>query len=914
MINVKRPNERLAPRALGLLFLLACTLLIRYSADSSQPLANSDQLLWRGCDEVELPQVTDRAPICILRTGPGGGAAYLWAWLPEEPDKVSVLLDGQKVDVLESERLKDGTFIQLSVRHDGRLRIEGGQDDRDQPEHLLELSVQIRPIPLPKFVKDQQRANDDDKQQQLITELTERLGSSSVEDKIYILEQLWITLYRMGRYAEAHERAREQAELARERGWYRRACRGVFVAAHLLGEELGEPERESELLDGDYCLASAWVPAENRWSIAYYRGLLALNQGHLRRAITRFNEAISVAQRLRWDKGELLILQPLVDVFATQGRFLAAKRLLERIAVLRQSGGSWSSAGRCEVDARSHEKRGELAFRALLAGNDDFPWMPEDEWGQAIEVYADRERCSDSKNRTHVAELYLDLARVALERGQHDYARVHLQQAERQIDEISDSKDTEIWVRYQLAMVESALAADHRDGVDRRLEDIGRRLSAPHNESWLDDQRWRYHLLRSRVFERRGGFEQALSALDRADEVLLRVQRGISGALLERDRYSAMHRASGSARVRLLLARGDLKAARCAARLARAQSVIDFARPSEDTQCTPLEEPDDGEAAILYHYDGGHLTGFAWRRGETPVVRELGAWNPTKDADYDRLGEQLLLPFESVLSDVTRLRLLLAGPLTSVSFEALKWRGQSLIDSMAVTYAIDIRPPPPAANRRARLVFAAVQLRLEKYLREVEYWMSLLAQQGAQVDILEQRGLETKPISSPQMVFAHVENAGLAVLFGTGRHGASIYDKLIRSVSPEVPPIDDIEPDEFGFELEGVGLMPDDVLHAKKKAPQRIVLAACNTARTDELGAAGTSGLAQSFVINGSLWAVGATTLVEEKSAVNMVGALLEHDVMTASAAEIAAALRQVQRRLRARGDRQWAEYHVWVP
>jgi len=894
----------LAVIVFGLAF-WSCTTEDRPAPDQSNARAAvlSGEILWGGCDEVKAPRPTEVEPICVLRVSPDSPdvAPRLRLWVPADPTDVFVSLDGEQVEEIRRDRRADGTTLELQLRHDGQLWVEGGG-------HGLGLRLEIKPHPFSELVEARERAKDSGTLAAFIAEQSARLEGMSDAEKVYTLEQLQIALYVQGQYEEAARRAQEFAALARGLGWSQRACTGLWVAAYTMDVKLRRSEDARALFESDQCHVDAIAPAEILLFDAYYRGILANGRGQLGSAARRFGEAIVIARRLQWGGKEQMALEPLVDVLAIRGRFTLAKRLLRRFEDLDDPKGRAARGSGCEVQARYHEKRAKLAFRALQSMATT-PWSPEREWEQAIEAYRDPACGDPGAMRSHGYEMRLDLARLAFVRGQPARARAEL---DRIPHKSTRSNEASLGLRYPLLRAELALERGRGAEATRLLGEIEAGLDELDGAAGFEEQRWRYHLLRARSFEQRGAVDEALSALAEAEAELLPLRHQLKAAL-ERDRHAAMHRDSGIVRVRLHLGRGDLDAALCAARLARAGGLLSLVGPDAAPEdCAALPEPGEDEVALLFHHDGAGWLGFAWRRGRPPVVRSLGSVEPGDS--HEELGHELLLPFADTLTGAERLRVLPAGPLTAVPFEALEWLGHPLVDSMAVTYALDLPTleRPAAKPATAHLVFSAAQLRLKKFLPRLEQWASELRRHGYAVEATQNIGLGES--LTAHGIAADTRSASLALFFGTGRPRDSAFERLLLLESArQALARDDVEPDQIGFELGIAELGPAQVPYNPADVPQRVILAACDSALTDTLGATGATGLAQSYVLAGSSWVVGTATRVEADSAVEVVGKLLELDVAGSDSTQIARALQRVQRARRDAGDPEWHAYHLWT-
>ncbi|WP_437562091.1 CHAT domain-containing protein [Sorangium sp. So ce542] len=338
--------------------------------------------------------------------------------------------------------------------------------------------------------------------------------------------------------------------------------------------------------------------------------------------------------------------------------------------------------------------------------------------------------------------------------------------------------------------------------------------------------------------------------------------------------------------------------------------------PADDGAPPALGE---GELMLVYHRVRDGWAGFAVTRAGVAARRlaatsaaasagersartpagELTAATPagelTAATPAGELSAALLTPFRESIAAARRLRFVPSGALEQVDFHALPWGGAPLVAHAPVTYGMDL---PGRSDRAApggeggALVVADPRGDLPAARREGEIVAAALAGQGLRVERLS-GGAATHPslrdaLERPSLEVFHYAGHGAFA----GRDG---WDSSLRLAA--------------GGEL-AVG----DVL-ALQRAPARVVLSGCDTARTaPSAGDAGLGlGLAQAFLLAGAGSIIAAARPVDDAVAERMMAAL--YGGAGFATADAGARLREAALAvMRAAPSSDWASFRALVP
>lgn len=358
-----------------------------------------------------------------------------------------------------------------------------------------------------------------------------------------------------------------------------------------------------------------------------------------------------------------------------------------------------------------------------------------------------------------------------------------------------------------------------------------------------------------------------LSSLDPAARA--RWERAVSAIRAERD---AIDREAASD---WTLAQDQLAAVQVArkAREARAKAAIDEAlavlgRSGKPTTPRPLGE---GDLVLAFH---PIRKGFAVFAADAAGVRveKMETVEPTT----------LLAPFEEKLAAARRVRVLPYGATHAIDVHALDFHGAPLVAHVPVSYSLDL-PFTDAAPASASLLLVAdpasdlPAARLEAKevaARHHGPLQTLLGEEAAAVSV--------------RAALPKVDR------FHYAGHGNAAGEAGWESVLP----------------LAHGSLSVADIL-SLPRAPSLVILSACEAARTTARGEG--LGIAQAFVLAGSLGVIAATRDVPDVSALALAHALYGN-VLPYPETDAATLLQTAQLAMRTSAVTEWAAFRALTP
>jgi len=672
----------------------------------------------------------------------------------------------------------------------------------------------------------------------------------------------------------------------------------------------------------------------------YYEGMLAAETGDFRGALTAFREAEIASTRIGRTEQLALIERTRVLVLLDLGRFEEARERLararadlpadappcQRAHVLTNAG--WTALRiaeeREDQPGHVHDVADEKDAEAALDG--------------AIALY-DR-ACP---NRAFLANARLNMGRLALLRG--DLPGVLAQVAARE-GLGDDPRTATFWADLE---GRAALSASKPSDALRHFDrEAGLAASAD-----LGGAAWRAALGRAEALEALGRIDESLAAYARAEE--LASDQSLLVPMTEgRESFVGGRALSARMYVERLLRRNDARKAFDVARRARARALstlrfreragavapreraaLDDALAAVRTERAALdsEAADDwklssprlaearaaraarrealagaldralsalggharegapppippGDVVLLVHPLRDGYAVFAADHASV-AVRTIAAW-PADAA----LGDALLAPFDAMIARASRVRVLAYGPSKRVDLHALTWRGAPLVTAKPVVYGVDVGPaadPPDAAEgtRGAALVVADPRGDLGSARAEAaDVAPRLGALLGSPAEVLEGEAATHAAVTSLLGAAPLFHYAGHARYADAGWGSALV---LAGSATLGVP----------------------DVL-ALPRAPDLVVLAGCETARSDDDIAVESIGLSEAFVLAGARAVVAAARPIDDALARAVVRDVyaaddMPKDLPAALAGAEAAALRRAP-------ASDWASFRVVVP
>lgn len=721
---------------------------------------------------------------------------------------------------------------------------------------------------------------------------------------------------------------------------------GEAIAAHQAAGRLTEASDDAFALA--YCVmqygqrfdvartalerAAQWVQGfpDGQARLPYYQGVLASKTGDVRGALAAYRLAIVRADGLGLVRLARNARQELAEVERVLGRWKHARALLEEARARLEA-----SAKPCDrADLATNLAWVELSARESRLAAAEATVVPETLLAEALA--ATHNGCPDPHRQ---ANAHVNLALAALQRGDANAAREALAAA-RAVQQAPTSPVAQFWLDVE---GRSWLLS----GQLKPALEVYATLAQLAVGSASPEARWRAAMGVARAQLRAGRPDHSSRAYAEAETILgelpaLPLLEGRDTFLGEHEQSAREWvdllvsqgqpakalEVARTARARALraLERGDRLARLSAAERAGWEQALgafrrerealdaeardDWKRPAKElasvvaarrvkeaqlrtsmdaafavlgakSNGAALRAPTAGELWLAYFPARDGWVGFAATDSRVEAAR-LGAVDVT--AAPEVLATTLLAPFEKALTSARSVRVLAYGALRGVDLHALPWKGQPLLASLPVAYALDVPHASEAAKDAAVLVVADPTGDLPAAVGEGESVRTAWASRSA-VTVLAQKN------AGRAQVLEALPKATLFHYAGHGRSGGEGgWDHTL--------------PLAGGAELGVV-----DVL-AMPKVPQAVVLAGCETGRTATDSPLESLGLGHAFVLAGSGAVVASTRPVSDglaaKFGVALHGAGDGDVAVGARAAQLAV--------LQSQPELDWSAFRVLVP
>ena len=616
------------------------------------------------------------------------------------------------------------------------------------------------------------------------------------------------------------------------------------------------------------------APAESRFEVTYYQGLLAEKEGDYRSATQEVQEALKVARRAELSRYRWMAEQKTAMLLLGVGRFDEAIRIFERLR--REPHGLTP----CEV-AQVPANQAWAMLVAREAG--EGPGDPTPLLEASLATYDTCEKTTPADRMN----ILIDLAFAHLQEGRRSQARALLDEARR----LEPDPPLPLLLWWLDLDARIALLEGRPWEALRQFEETEKLTSAASSP----DDRLRAVFGRAQAHEALGDRDAALEVLRRAEtlldeqslqvplhegretfmstrqalvnlhvELLLAEERNADAFQLVRharsrllrqlerrhslanlppdrraewDRHLAEYQSQRAALEQRAKDEWTLPADRVdrdrAAREAEAEAVkklLDRAfqvLPRERSQ-EALPPPGPGELILAWHPLSRGWAGFA---AEGNAVRVRRFELPPDLRQLDRLSAVLLDPFQESIRKAKRIRILPVGPLQAIDLHTLPFDGDVLLARAPVVYGLDLRrsTAPAEAGERHALVVADPRDNLPGALDEARKVLEAL-ETGAHPWITEELKSEEASVDA---VRSRLESAGLLHYAGHGSFsGFGGWDSSLLLA-------------------EKTHLTLGDVL-ALERAPAWVVLSACDTGQSSAAGPVESLGLAHAFLLSGS--------------------------------------------------------------
>ncbi|ACY18140.1 CHAT domain-containing protein [Haliangium ochraceum] len=618
---------------------------------------------------------------------------------------------------------------------------------------------------------------------------------------------------------------------------------------------------------------------EGRAHLPYYYALLALESGDLRSALDQLDASATWSQRLALphlrSAGDLLRAR----ISHRTGRHQEAAATLARLqAVPEQDPCTRANVGATAAWVALFQR--EAAPHAAPSSN-PIPLLEE-----ALALFS-----GPCENPAEQANAQVSLALAELHAGRPQQAEARLAAA--RAIEVSLSVRVQLWMSdVEIRVARAAGRPTQALRLAQALEQRAEAAAAP-------EMLWRALLGQADALEDLGRLDEAVAADTRAEAVLateaLRVPVDAG-----RDSFLAQREQGAIAQIRRLLAVGRTRAAMDAARRARRRTIealhvarrlaaIDPAARRRWEQAVGAyrreREALDAEAANDWQLSSDRLAQVRAERGERrrridraldeavtvlalrrddatalrapapgelliavhPAPRDSGRWyvfaaSPNADSDaavtVHTVGEPaaLLERFDDALAHAERVTLLPYGEVWDIDLHARPWRGQPLIASRPVAYALDLPPLEAGAPPSDSILLVGDPT-------------GDLPAARAEAASLAERLAPTRDLvrlSGDQATGAEVRDAlGRATLFYYAGHGR--FDGWDSHL-----PL-----------AQGGRLRIGDIL-ALPRVPDQVVLSGCETARRQTQAVPESLGIAQAFLAAGATQVIAAVRPVDD--------------------------------------------------
>ncbi len=626
------------------------------------------------------------------------------------------------------------------------------------------------------------------------------------------------------------------------------------------------------------------APAESRYQVAFYRGLLAAKEGDYRTALAEVQKAVEIAERVKLERERRLGEEELALLLLAVGRSREAARIFDR---LRRTP---HSANACEeANLLSNQAWSTLLAREAGESLED----PSPLFERALATYATCERATPEAG----ANVLINLALAHLQEGRLAQAKDVLARAH-QLEPHPPVPLTLWWLDLEARIAlregrpiaalhgfaeleELALETSSSDGRLRAAfgqaqshEALGDRAAALETlgkaEALLDDQTLQIPVQEGRetfmatrqaivslhveVLLDQGRNAQALDLARHArSRVLRQLVHGDRLARLTPDRRARWERLLVSYQERRTALEGRAKddwrlpadqlRHEQAARRAEAEAVrkvLDRAfLVLEDPGERPDEEPPPprpGELILTYQPLPHGWVGFAADgKGVAAHRFELPPGILSRPEEQAR---RLLFPFRASIRQARRIRILPSGPLQGIDFHALPFDGDVLLASGPVVYGLDLPVPkvPAQPPGRHALLVADPRGDLPGALKEARTVRKVLESGSRPWITAELKRAEASADAMRRRLAAadllHYAGHGTFSGFGGWESGLLLAEETQLTLG--------------------------DLL-ALERVPVWVVLSGCDTGRSSAETPVESPGLAHAFLLAGSRAVIGST-------------------------------------------------------
>jgi len=853
---------------------------------------------YSGCWTVSVP-----GPVCVLRLpDPGKSSSLLTLWVQADAGTAVEIRAGNLPLEGAGEEVQNGRRFALAVPPTAsslkvRLRLPDGTQGRAW-------SLALAPPKVPAWVPGVQAMERAGRRRETRGYLERIQKTAPPDEQGLILWMLALLARQEGRDKEAMAYLEQGRAVDRRQGMLSRELGKMALIAqiHLDDGRFADARRVLSLPAG--------APADARFWMAYYQGLLAERVGDYRRALEQVRQAADQAERVgrsafRW-KAE----QVLARVLQKIGRSREASELFARLRAAPSpetpsdmgtllTNEAWSrllaqEAGEETADPVPMLQEARKIFDADKSCRPEqrlnarlnlvFAYQQADRWQEARRALQEvRPFAARANLRQRLWWLDLE-AREAITEGRPEHAL-------RLYGELSELAGN------ALSLEGSFRAAVGRAHARLALGTPGQRSAAIEDlaaaDRLLDEQTWLIPAFEGRdtfLGQREVATRLYLELLledghrQRAFAQARRSRSRLLHQLTVRDRLAQLTQAEQQRWDRALsrywelrnaterrtaeewqLAGDQVEHARAdrSAELAAARQDLDAAMAAlgapGDSGAGSLAPPGPGEVVLAYHPLARGWVGFAASAGDVkvsffdPSARALA--NPDSPRSLEPLARSLIEPFREVLEKAERVRVLPYGPLQAVDFHALPLAGEPLLARHLVVYSLDMPAHSFAAlpARPVALLVVDPEGNLPAADREAKLVGAAISSWG--------RGWILKRLDGTAARTGAVRQALLSAdLFHFAGHGKFAgfggWDSALQLA-------------------DGLPLTLSDLM-ALHRVPSWVVLSACDGGRASAQAPGEGIGLAQVFLLAGSRAVIATTRPVADRTARDLIAELYQ--------------------------------------
>jgi tetratricopeptide (TPR) repeat protein len=836
------------------------------------------QVEYCGCRAVSLP-----GPVCTL-----SAKNPLQLWVRTEPGlNVEIRVGNRHLKAVAKEA-RGGWSYSLSLpQEDSQLTVRLRRPDGAQGPPW---SLSLTPAEVPAWEKQIKALDEQGKQEEILRLLEQLRKEPPPKEKGIVLRMLAFT--HSGDH-QAYARYLEQGIKA-DRAEGCLSCevdKVTWLAKYDV--EHGHFGEARQRLDQMALRLPAEAPAEARYHVAYYRGLLGDAVGDYRSALEQLGKADDLATRLgmstyRWDARQVKarILQDL-------GRSGEASALFNELLAdpspsnpcdlgslltnlgwsrlrARDAGGAaddpMPTLQRALTEFENNSCPSEKRLNAHL--NLAFAYQQENRWTDSRREIAAALRLGTPNLNDLLWWDDLE-ARAAIAEDHPQYALELYEELARKAD-LALSPDGRLraalgLAKARLALGQRAAALDAFAEADRQIDEQIWWIPAQEGRDTFVAQRETITRLYLETLLEEGQTKRAFEVARRARSRLLRqltIQDRLALLTVEErqnwepalSRFQKLREDFDNRAANEWTVPGDQQPyarEEQAAQLVKAKDELDRVLASlGDPGEGALSPPSPGEVILAYHSLRKGWVGFAaTQRGVEVTYFDL--YNVKLLSPRDG-AHRLLAPFHRAIGSAERVRVLPYGPLREVDFHSLPFDGEPLLARHVVVYSLDLpvrSSPAPSAlpsGRQALVVADPVTDRgdLPEAREEGEVVAAAIGGWGSgwSCKRLDGRkaGAEAVRFELPGVSLFHFAGHGVFA-------GFSGWDSLLP--------------------LTGGDLTLGDVLTLQPRAPAWVVLSACDGGRTSQEAPGEGIGLANAFLLAGSRAVIAANRPVADTAA-----------------------------------------------